>query len=315
MKRRLLLQAAGAGTLAAGLPLRAATAIPYGHSASTDYASVFAAVDKGMFAKRGLQVQPQLITINSTIPAALQSGSLLIAGPTSTTFLQAVDSGLDLVVLGGGGCYTDNPNVPPAAGLVTRTGVHVRDPKDAIGKKVGVPGLGSVLQVMFRAWLLAGGVDPKQVRFVEIPLPQQADVLKSGAIDAVVSVDPFMSRIIASGIGQYAVNYSTSLPEGLPTTIQATTRAWAEKNRDAVKAFQAAIAEGAAFVDNPANDAEVRALIGKYNRVPEAFLPKIVILKPAPVVTAAQLRYWMDLMDAQDMLKKKLDPAQLIFAS
>ena len=99
MKRRLLLQAAGAGTLAAGLPLRAATAIPYGHSASTDYASVFAAVDKGMFAKRGLQVQPQLITINSTIPAALQSGSLLIAGPTSTTFLQAVDSGLDLGVV------------------------------------------------------------------------------------------------------------------------------------------------------------------------------------------------------------------------
>ena len=314
MKRRLLLQAAGAAaSVAAVPPLLATTVIAYGYTATTDYASLFAAVDKGMFAKRGLEVQPQLITINPTIPAALQSGTLQIAGPSSTVFLQAVDAGLDHVVLGGGGSYGGGR--PPSAALVARPGLSLREPKDLVGKKIGIPGVGATLHVTFRAWLLAGGVDPRQVRFVEMPFAQQADVLRSGAIDGAISVDPFLSRIIESGTGTLAANYSASMPDGLPTIVHATTRAWAERNSSAATAFREAIIEGAAFVNDPANDAEVRVLIGKYNRVPEAFLPRIIILRPAPVVAAAQLRYWIGLMDAQDMLKKKLDPAQLIFAS
>lgn len=314
MQRRHLLHAAGAAvSLAVGMPVRASTQIVHGYTATTDYVSLFAAVDNGFFAKRGLQVQPQLITNGSTIPAALQSGSLQIAGPSCSAYLQAVDAGLDLVVLGGGGSYGGGRR--PSAAILSPAGVSLSDAKEFVGKKVGIPGLGGVLHVTFRAWLIRGGVDPRQVRYVEMPFAQQADVLKSGAIDAVVSVDPFLSRVVESGVGRFAVDFSSHMPDGLPTTVHAATRTWAQKNLGAVAAFQEALAQGAVFANDPANDAEVRSLLGKYNRVPADYLPKVIVLKPSPVVTAAHLNIWADLMDAQGMLKKKPDAAQLIFQS
>ncbi len=35
-------------------------------------------------------------------------------------------------------------------------------PADFVGKKVGVPGIGAFLDVLFRKWLIDGGVDPRR---------------------------------------------------------------------------------------------------------------------------------------------------------
>ncbi len=91
MRRRPLLQALA--TLAAGtaLPARAqATKVVFGYTAVTDFASVFVAREEGFFGKRGLDVELKFVPINSTIPAAIQSDSLHIGGPTPSVFLQSV---------------------------------------------------------------------------------------------------------------------------------------------------------------------------------------------------------------------------------
>ena len=77
----------------------------FGYTAVTDFASVFVAAEEGYFKKRGLDVELKFIPLNSTIPAALQSDSLQIGGPTPSVFLQAVDGGLDLVLVAGGGAH------------------------------------------------------------------------------------------------------------------------------------------------------------------------------------------------------------------
>src|SRR5262245_22397246 len=56
---------------------------------------------EGIFKKHGIESTYTLIPINPSIPPAMLSGSLQIGVPTPTTFLQAVDGGLDLVVVGG----------------------------------------------------------------------------------------------------------------------------------------------------------------------------------------------------------------------
>ncbi len=308
MRRRHALAALGLS--AATLPARAqGTRIVFGYTAVTDFASVFVAREEGYFSKRGLDVEPKFVPINSTIPAAVQSDSLQIGGPTPSVFLQSVDGGLDHVVVAGGGMTSKTIT---GFGLVARAGSGIRNPADCVGKKIGVPGLGAFLHVSFRAWLKQSGVDYGKVQFIEASFPQHGDLLRGGSLDAVVTADPFMSRITDSGAGYVASYYSTFLPEGQPTIVYAARRDWVANNAAAAKAFREAIQEAAAFIVKPANDAKVRAAIGKYIKLPPEVLARMQISPPAPVINDKQLAYWVGLMKDQGMLKGNPAVATLI---
>ena len=308
--RRAALVALAATTAGLALPAHSQTTkVVFGYTAVGDFLSVLAAVEQGYFAKRNLEVEPKFIPLNSTIPAAIQAGSLQIGGPTPSVFLQSVDGGLDQVVLAGGGgtskTYTE-------IGVAARAGSGIKTAQDFVGKKVGVPGLGAFLHVTFRQWLKVNGVDWKKVNFIEASFPQHADLIRGGSIDAVVTGGPFMARIVDSGTGYVASYYSTFLPEGQPTIIHVATREWAKANPAAVKAFAQGVIEGAAFVNNPKNDAAVRELAVKYLKTPAAAAAKMQLTPPRPVVTEKQLQWWVDIMKEQEMLKSTPNVAQLI---
>lgn len=301
MKRRTLLASLPATAAALALPAQAQSRkIVFGYTAVTDFASVFVAREEGFFAKRGLEVELKFIPINSTIPAALQSDSLQVGGPTPSVFLQAVDGGLDHVLLAGGGVTS---KAMTGFGLVAKAGSGIRSAQDCVGKKVGVPGLGAFLHVTFRAWLKQSGVDHRKVQFVEAAFPQHGDLLRGGSVDAVVSADPFMSRITDSGVGYVASYYSTFLPEGQHTIVYAARRDWVQQNPEAAKAFRDGVLEAAAFMVHPKADAKVRAAIGKYIKLPAEVLAKAQISPPGPTVSEKQLDYWVGLMNEQGMLK------------
>lgn len=311
MKRRQLLSTAACLPAALALPAVAQglPKIVFGYTAVTDFASVFVAADQGGFKKRNLDVELKFIPLNSTIPAAIQAGSLQLGGPTPSVYLQGVDGGLDHVVVAGAGVTSKSIT---GFGLVARAGSGIKTADDCVGKKIGVPGLGAFLHVTFRAWLKSQGVDYKKVNFVEAAFPQHGDLLRGGSLDAVVTADPFMSRITDSGVGYVASYYSTFLPEGQPTIIHTARRDWVEKNAAAAKAFREALQEAAAFMANPKNNDKVRAAIGKYIKLPPDVIAKVQISPPGPVVTEKQLAYWVGLMKDQDMLKTTPDVTRLI---
>ena len=225
-------------------------------------------------------------------------------------FLQSVDGGLDQVVVAGGGVTS---KAITGFGLVARAGSGIKTAADCVGKKIGVPGLGAFLHVTFRAWLKNQGVDYKKVNFVEAAFPQHGDMLRGGSLDAVISADPFMSRITETGMGYVASYYSTFLPEGQPTIVYVARRDWAQKNAAAVRSFQQAVQEAGTFMQNPKNSDAVRAAIGKYIKLPPDVLAKMQISPPGPVVTVKQLDYWVGLMKEQEMLKTAPNVASLLF--
>ena len=197
-------------------------------------------------------------------------------------------------------------------GLVARAGAGIKTAQDCVGKKIGVPGLGAFLHVTFRAYLKDNGVDYRKVNFVEAAFPQHGDLLRGGSVDAVVSADPFMSRITDSGAGYVASYYSTFLPEGNQTIVHAAKREWVQQNPAAARGFREAVQEGAGFMQQPKNDARVRASIGKYIKLPPEVLAKVQISPPGPLVSEKQLAYWVGLMKEQEMLKTPVDVAKLV---
>jgi NitT/TauT family transport system substrate-binding protein len=303
-----LLAGAVVATLLAVGPVEAQTKIQIGCTATSDCASAMAAVDEGIFRKHGLNAEMVLIGINSNIPAAILSNSIQIGGPTSTVFLQAADGGLDMVAVAGASMMSPTSNANITA--FVRNGITISSPKDFVGKKVGAPGLGAFLHVLFVKWLVEKGVDPRSVNFVEVTFPTMSDIIKSGGVDAVLTAEPFVTRMTNAGLGSVGARYAVDLARTEPIIFYAAARDWAEKNPDTIRKFRAAIAEGADIVNNDRE--KTSTSISKFTKQPIELVKATPPNKSEPVLKAEQLGWWIEIMSTQKMLQTKLDLNKLI---
>ena len=208
-----------------------------------------------------------------------------------------------------GGASVNNPK-GTGIGILVRKGSDIKTAKDLVGKRFGAPGLNAVLHVVTRRWLMEQGVDPKSVNFVEATFPVHGDLLKSGQIDAVVTADPFLSRIRDAGEADEILNVVTTLPDNAPPVMYVTTREWAQKNPEVIKAFRAAIEEAAAFI--AANPDKAREAIGAALKLPPPVIKTLTLPSVRTTIAPEQIAFWIDVMNKQNMLKNKPDPAKLI---
>lgn len=288
-------------------PAQAQTKIIVAYTATIDVAPLFVATDKGFFQKRGLDVMPQLIQVNSLIPPALASDSVQIGMPTASTFLQAVDGGIDLTVVSGLNFTRQNDK---NFGIIVRTGANIASAKDLAGKKMGVPGLNAFLHVLARDWLRTNGVDPKQVTYVETAFPQMNEIMKAGNVDAVVGAEPFQSRIIKAGTGTMLAYLSERLPPDLPIVFFASSRKWANANAAAAKAFKEGLKEGMDYT--LAHVDEARQITAKWLRLPPEIVASVEMSKFNVDVKPEGLATWVKIMKTQDMMTRDLSVDKLV---
>jgi NitT/TauT family transport system substrate-binding protein len=286
----------------------ALTKVKIGCTATTDCANALIAKEDGIFTRNGIDADLVLIGLNSNIPAALMSDSIQIGGPTPSVFLQAVDGGLDLVAVGG--ASSTAKDTAETVAVVQRVGGGIKSPRDFEGKKVGAPGLGAFLHVLFRQWLIQNNVDPKKVTFVEVAFPTMSDVLKAGTVDAVVTAEPVLSRIKAAQTGEIVANFLADLPEGQPAILYSSTRDWAAKNTKLLESFRAAITEASGIVNS--NPDKARAAVSQFTKIPLDVLKNIKLSRSDPAITTAQLTWWTEVMNKQEMLQSKVDVTKLV---
>jgi NitT/TauT family transport system substrate-binding protein len=277
-------------------------------TATSDCASAMIATYDGVFAKHGIDADMTLIGINTNIPPAIASDSIQIGGPTSTVFLQAVDGGLDLVAISGASVL-DPPTAAQIA-VVQKPGLTLSKPADFVGKKIGVPGIGAFLHVLFRKWLIEGGVDPTKVNYVEVTFPTQNDALKSGAVDAVLTTEPFVSRIVAAQNGTVAARYAADLHRADPVIEYVATRDWADKHPEAVKAFREAIQETAKIAN--ADHGKVAEAQSRFTHMKVELLRRSLPSVAKPELKGDDFSWWIETMKQQGMLQSEIDKAKLV---
>ena len=305
--RRLLFLLAGALVLAAlGGHADAQTKVVIGYTSLSDVGSNFVAKDQNFFAKHDLDVELKALRGGSVIVPGLVVGEIQIGTLAPPVFLQAIDGGIELAALTGLSVLTRGMK---SAAVVARTGVEIKSPQDLVGKRTGVSGIGSISEVLYREWLREQGVDSKKITFVEVPFPSMRDLLRSGRVDVIIIPDPLLSQVVSAGIGYVVSYFFGELPEGAMQMINASTRAWAEKNPGVVVAYQRAIAEANAFI--AANPDAAKDIIAKYLNLPEAVVRSSELPRFVTTLDPAQMQWWIDVLSRQDMLRTKLDPAKL----
>lgn len=125
------------------------------------------------------------------------------------------------------------------SGLVVRKGSGIRSAADLKGKKVATPQLGNTQDVACRTWLLAGGlkVTPTggDVTVIPLPNPEQLSAFSTGQVDAVWTVEPWLSRLELEGDGEPIV-----LEENAVTTVLVTSKELLEGRREVARKLVAA---------------------------------------------------------------------------
>jgi NitT/TauT family transport system substrate-binding protein len=281
--------------------------IVLGYTGANDFLAAFVAKDKGFFEKRGLDVTLTRVANGSTIPPAMIGGSITVGGITPPLFMQADDNGLGLKILATASLQSSKN---PTASVVVRNGVNINSPADFVGKRVGAPGLNSVMHAMFVRWLRAKNVDPSKVTFVEAAFPQFADLLKAGQIDAALPVEPFRSRIEQANIGKVFANFFTDIRDNALFSFYAVTGDWAAKNEKQAHAFRDALNEGLEYIRSNTEDAK------KSQAAHLGLPPEVVSTLPLATyetkVDPQEVQFWVQLSVDLGIISKPLELKDLI---
>ncbi len=293
----------------ASLPAAAATKLTFMYTAVNQFVGIYVAKDQGILDRHGLDIDLVITPNGSVISAALVADSAQIGGPTPTVLLQANEQGLDLVVVAGTEVYPINAR----GGVLAGADSGIKDAQDLVGKKLAVPGLGGIIDVLTKKWVQAAGVDYRKIAWVEIAFGQMGDALKTRLVDAGASVDPFYSRVLNEKIGYDIGSFSAVVPDGTSPVNFVATRAWAQGHADAVAALRTALDEAIRFIKDPANDAAVRASLAKHTKLPLAAAATLAIPQHFEIrVRPESLRFWIEVSREQGLIKGNPDPASLI---
>lgn len=277
-----------------------------GYIPISNFLTAYVAKDQGYFDKHGLDVTLLPINQGNTGVAGIVSKSVDLSTPTPTTFLQAVDSGVDLVIVAATHTYP----TPNKVGLLVSSSGDVKSAKDLTGKKVGVNGIGGMQFVLLQEWLTKHGVSPKTVTFVEVSFPQMADALKAKQVDAITISEPFYQRVLASGTGQLLADLQADIPEGTLGTMYVSTTDWAKRNPETIKAFRAALDDAAVFIrKDPA--ASKQSLV-THARMSNELLQLVNVPNVTVAAKPSQMTFWINLMKDQKLTSGTIDAKALI---
>jgi len=151
---------------------------------------------KGWFEERlGPSVEIQWFTYNAG-PSAMEAifaGSLDLTyvgqGPALNAHFKS--EGEEIRILGGA--------ANAGAALLVKPDSPIKVPADFRGKKIATPQLGNTQDISCRAWLKAQGFKVTQtggdVMVVPTANPDQLGLLQSGGVDAVWTVEPWVTRL------------------------------------------------------------------------------------------------------------------------
>ncbi len=219
------------------------------------------AIKEGFFTQAGLNVTVKSVAQSTVAIPDLLHGSIdVIGGGNYVSFLEAQAHGTFPVefLAPAVDCTTNN------YGVVAMPSSGITKASDLAGKTIAVNLTQNIQTLTTNAVLSADGVSAGSVKYVQIPFPNMVAALKSGKVNAVSAVEPFLSAALAAG-GKLVTSTCTGPTADFPMSGYITTQTWASAHPAAAKAFQTALEKGNAYAN--ANPSVVREVLPTYTSI------------------------------------------------
>ena len=270
-------------------------------------ADVWVADKNGIFKKHGLDLQVVEVPATQTVQV-LQAKSVDIALQIPGSAFQAREQGFDIALVGEN--ETAGAQPPGSNAVIVPANSTVKTLKDLTGKRLasGSP-YGQSLSAIKEAFQRAGG-SFDAVQFVTAPFPTHPDLIRSGQVDAVSSLDPYTTQIVKSGTGRVVSYFMIESVPDQPVGSWWSLRSWAADHPREVRAFQDAIKEAQDYMN--ADPARAKKLVADYTGLDPAVVADIA---PIRWNTAIKIPVWQavaDMMQRQGQLQQKHDVSEYL---
>lgn len=259
------------------------------------------AKERGIFQKNGIDATLIEFRTGNEAIAAHRGGSVDIVLSIPGTAMTAVERGFDLVAIA-------QNEIAQLKGPDTGSVQVLKDSPyqklaDLAGKKIAVSGLHSQKTVAMQTLFRRAGVDVDKLQLIEIPFPSQFDALKSKQVDAVNTVDPYTTQLIASGLGRViAWDYADSIPEQ-PLGAWFAKSTYIKANPKAIEGFTKSIKESIEYM--MADPERARAAVVSYTGLPAALVKDMPMIGWDYKVKASKWQAVVDMMVENGELKSK----------
>lgn len=274
-----------------------------------DSAPLFIAQQRGFFKQEGLTIKTEVIKASPEATPKLLNGSMDLALLNYVSTFAAQDNGAIKFKLLSDGYQ----GAAKSFAIMVRKDSQVKTPADLRGKKVAIPAPKSItdllLAINLKSHGLAGG---KDVKTVPVPLPNMAAALKRGTVDAIATVEPFVTNVQTEQGARLLADLVSGPAEEFPIAGWGGTAKFAEKNPRTVAAFQRAI--GRALKIAAESRDEVSRVLPAYTSIPAKTAQVIALGEYPTTLNQARLQRVADFMMSYGYLKAKPDLAQMLVA-
>jgi NitT/TauT family transport system substrate-binding protein len=225
---------------------------------------LYLGIEKGIFKRHGLELQPQVAQSGAAIIPAVLSGDQQFGFANVVSLMVARDKGLPLEIVAKGS------QAGPGAsqkyeGVVVKGDSPIRTPADLAGKTLAVNAVDDIGGLLISGALAKDGVDPKSIKFMEIGFPDANAAVDGGRVDAAYQTEPFLSQARAAGDRVVLYQYP-ALGREIAIAGYFTSEAYARENPEVAHEFEAAMDESLRYAGS--HEGEVRDIVSTFTKIP-----------------------------------------------
>lgn len=235
---------------------------------------------------------------------AMVSGAVDVSNPTQAPVLTLRSNGLPVVVL------ASLAIVDRTMGVVIRDSANVTSPKQLEGMKIGLlkgSGAEQMLQLLCKDY----NIDCTKIQITNLPPPAQLASLSSGAIDGMITWQPWIYQaqqkekvsLVHTGTNSnFEANRGQPQRIDFTRTILASTEGFVKSNPKTIDALLRAYIKAQAFIADPKNYDQVVEIYSKFFNEDQKI--NHIILKDNTNSLALDNTYLSDMDAVRDFLSK-----------
>jgi len=197
------------------------TTVRFGSVGGATDAGLYLAEELGFFKEAGLSVEMQRIPNAPGLTTAIATNQLDVAGISVTPGLYtAVQQSLNLRIVG------DKQSIRAgfsATRVVARPelvrGTEAETVQGLKGRKIAITARASSVYLFLERLLAKHGLKLTDVQIVELAYPNMLAALSSGAVDAALSLEPFLSQAVQAGVAKVVHDLMEFVPAGGAVTV------------------------------------------------------------------------------------------------
>lgn len=282
------------------------TTLTVGYVPVPDAAPLFIAQKHGFFREEGLTVKPQVLQASPEAVAKLNNGSMDFALLNYAATFVAQDKNQGRFKL-----VTDSyQGGPKSFALLVRPDSRITSPRQLKGKRVAVAAPKSITHLLLTQSLAVYGLKEKDVKPVAMKIPDMADALKQRKVDAIGSVEPFVTSAESELGARILLDLVSGPTSEFPIAGWGTIEDYVKKNPNTVAAFQRAMGKASRLAATRAD--EVTKVIPTYTDIPPG-TASIIALGSFPIsLNYPRMQRVADTLHRFNYTQRKIDARQLM---